>query len=342
LEYVVLDGSVVVYDIDDGHRQVDAFAIPQTVKGVRGVAVHPASRAMYLAYGGDGPPNGNGSVLRYDLIARTVQWDRHYSHGVDSLAVSNDGSTLYVPSGEQSRDGHWHLVNAATGEETGAAIKAGAGPHNTVVGASGRVYLGSRDHPRLFVYDPVAGKIAKRVGELKAGVRPFRINARETLAFTTATRFLGFQVSDLHTGKVLHTLTFKGFTWDPSTFTPSAPSHGITLSPDEREVYVVDGPNSVIHVFDVSGLPAVAPKPIADIHLAHKFAGHESPCAYDCARDGWVQHSRDGRYVYVGDSGDVIDTATKKIVAHLPAMANTRKHVEIDWRDGVPVATTGR
>ena len=59
------------------------------------------------------------------------------------------------------------------------------------------------------------------------------------------------------------------------------------------------------------------------------MSGLESPCLYDCARDGWISHSRDGRYVYVGDAGDIIDTATRAVVMHLPTLANTRKFIEI-------------
>jgi hypothetical protein len=44
----------------------------------------------------------------------------------------------------------------------------------------------------------------------------------------------------------------------------------------------------------------------------------------------------------VGDSGDVIDTRTKRIVSFLPALDQTRKMLEIDWRRGLPVATTTR
>ena len=67
-----------------------------------------------------------------------------------------------------------------------------------------------------------------------------------------------------------------------------------------------------------------------------------SSCAYDCGRDGWVLHSRDGQYVYVGNSGDVISTATRQIVKYLDPLYNSRKYLEIDWRTGVPVDTTTR
>jgi hypothetical protein len=81
---------------------------------------------------------------------------------------------------------------------------------------------------------------------------------------------------------------------------------------------------------------------VANIPLSHPMPGYEHPCAYDCFKDGWLQHSRDGRFVYVGDDGDVIATARRRVVATLPALATTRKMLEIDWRNGVPVFTTTR
>jgi hypothetical protein len=84
----------------------------------------------------------------------------------------------------------------------------------------------------------------------------------------------------------------------------------------------------------------------APVHLASipvsGWSGKESPCAYDCGRDGWLQHSLDGRFVYVGDSGEVIETATRRVLTTLPTLANTRKFIEIDWRAGAPVATSTR
>ena len=132
------------------------------------------------------------------------------------------------------------------------------------------------------------------------------------------------------------------FHWDPGNFGPSAPSHGVSLSPDERQLWVIDGPNSYAHVFDVSGVPHRPPRRIADIRLTNQLSGDESGCSYDCARDGWLQHSLSGCLVFVGDSGDVLSTVTFRRVAFLPALKNSRKHLEIDWRGGVPVATSSR
>jgi YVTN family beta-propeller protein len=68
------------------------------------------------------------------------------------------------------------------------------------------------------------------------------------------------------------------------------------------------------------------------------MSSFESPCLYDCANDGCISLSRDGRYVYVGDAGDVIDTATRTVVTRLPTLANTRKFIEIDFNaSGKPI-----
>jgi hypothetical protein len=162
-----------------------------------------------------------------------------------------------------------------------------------------------------------------------------------TLAFTTATNFLGFQVSDLTTGRVLYTVPVSGYQI-PANFPLSTPSHGISLSPDEKEIWVMDAANSFLHVFDVSGLPGNAPRQIADLSLSRPMSGGETPCLYDCDRDGWVQHTRDGRFVIAGDTGDVFDAMTKALAIQLDPLFNTRKHLEIDWNNGIPIATTSR
>jgi hypothetical protein len=38
----------------------------------------------------------------------------------------------------------------------------------------------------------------------------------------------------------------------------------------------------------------------------------------------------------------VIDTATRKVLATLPTLLNTKKSLEVDWSGGVPVATSNR
>ncbi len=204
--------------------------------------------------------------------------------------------------------------------------------------------MGGRNASYLTVANTSNDQIVKQIGPLlNGGVRPFTINGKETLAFTTATGFLGFQVSSITTGQVLYTVPVSGsFPYTPGQPGPSSPSHGISLSPDEKEVWVIDQPNDYVHVFDVSGLPAVAPTQVADIKLTRLMTGTQVGCTYDCLREGWLQHTLDGRFVVVGDSGDIIETATRRSVANLEPLYNSRVFLEIDWSNGVPVASSTR
>ena len=208
------------------------------------------------------------------------------------------------------------------------------------------VYMGPRKAGFLTEAETSTNKVIKQIGPLlNGGVRPFTINGKETLAFTTATGFLGFQVSSITTGKVLYTVPVEPaseFPYTPGQPGPSSPSHGISLSPDEKELWVMDQPNSDVHVFDISGLPGNAPKQIANIKLTRAMTGSQVGCTYDCLREGWLQHTLDGRYVVVGDSGDIIDTKTRQSVANLEPLYNSRVFLEIDWSGGVPVATSTR
>ncbi|TLY29363.1 MAG: hypothetical protein E6K56_08495, partial [Ignavibacteria bacterium] len=350
-EYVFPDGWIYVYDIDSGHALVKSISVPTTT-GTRGVAVSPNDGMLYISYGGDGGANGKGSLLQYDLIHDRVGWNVHYGHGIDSHAISPDGTTIFMPDGELSGDGKWYVVNTSDGSEKGVITTGGYGPHNTVMSLDGsRVYLGDRDlnnagNDSLYVANTTTYQVTRKAGKFISGIRPFTINGTETFAFVTITGLLGFQVCNLTTGQVVYTVDLTTMGWSKTTCgsgCASAPSHGISLSPDEREIYVIDQPNSYVHVFDVSGVSRnIAPVKLADIRLQNAMSGNESGCAYDCLKDGWVHHSLDGRFVYVGDAGDVISSSTRTTVATLPALKDTRKMLEIDWQNGHPLATSTR
>jgi subtilisin family serine protease len=338
LEYVLLNGSIAVYDMDHAYKQLNTISLPQTEAQVRGVSVAPSSHLMFVMYGGDGGVNGNGSVLAYDLVTQKVVWESHLASGVDSGQVSPDGTKLYIPSGELSEGRAWNVLSASNGELL-STIQGPSGPHNTVVSNDGRyVYLGGRASTYLGVYETATGKV-KEVGPLIGTVRPLTANGSNTLAFTTATNFDGFQVSSIQTGKVLFTVPFVEGAHE---FPFSAPSHGIALSPDERTVYALDSLHKAVQFYNVAGVAeGVAPAPIGTVALSG-LSGEESRCSYDCTRSGWLQLSLDGRYLFVGDSGEVIETATRKVIATLSALAQTKKSIEVDWQSGVPVATSGR
>jgi hypothetical protein len=337
--YVFPDHTLDVYDMDNNFQLVQQIPFPGT-DGGRGIIADPASGSLYLSYHGDGGIHGTGSLLKYDLINNKIVWTQNYTFGIDSGAISPDGKTIYMPDGEAAYDGTWRVINTSDGTVRGTIFTiSGNAAHNTIVGFTGKhVYLGGLNNSTFFTADTSTNKVSSTITKMAGGVRPFTINGSESLVFTTHTGFLGFQVSDINASKILYTVPVNGFTAPAG----STSAHGITISPDEKELYLIDTPNSYVHVFDISGLPATAPKQVADIKLSLPMSGSETPCIYDCGKEGWLLHIGDGRYVAVGDSGDIIDTTTRKVAYHLDSVNNTRKFLEIDWQNGQPIFTTTR
>lgn len=329
-EYVVSAGAIYVYSIDHSNRLVQTISMPEIGSSIHGVVASPRTAMLYIAYGRQTPPGG--ALLAYDLLRGRVLWRRTYPFGIDSMAISPNGRWVYMPAGEGTTDGRWRIIAASNGQPTGRSIEGPIGAHNTIMGPGGRyLYMGGVDYPYLEVANIATNRVIRKLGPLNdPGVRPFTINGSETLAFTTARTFLGFQVSSIKTGNVLYTVPVPGFSFDPSTF-HRTPDHGISLAPDERRLYLIDTPNGYVHVFDLTGLPGSPPRLVSSIKLVH------AP-----PNDGWLQVSRNGRYLYVGRSGDVIDTRTDKIVAYRPPIRATADFLEIDWRRGKPVDTTSR
>jgi DNA-binding beta-propeller fold protein YncE len=329
-EYVISAGAIYVYSIDHSNRLIQTISLPEIGSSLHGVVASPRTGRLYISYARQAPPGG--ALLAYSLRRGRVLWRRIYSFGIDSMAISPNGRRIYMPAGEGTTDGRWRIIAASNGRPTGRSIEGPIGAHNTIMGPGGRyLYMAGVDYPYLEVADTATNRVIRKLGPLNGpGVRPFTINGSETLAFTTARSFLGFQVSSITTGNVLYTVPIPGFSFDPSTF-HRTPDHGIALAPNERRLYLIDTPNGYVHVFDVAGLPGSPPQLVSSIRLAHPPPN-----------DGWLQISRNGRYLYVGRSGDVIDTRTDKIVEYRRPLQATADFLEIDWRRGRPVATTSR
>ena len=230
------------------------FRLPGVAE-IRGIGANAATGMLYISYGGF--PRGIGHLLEFSLYRHRVIYDRGYRFGIDSFDISHDGRLIFMPTGENTRGNTWHVLAAASGRVVGV-IAAGRASHDTVVGVSGQhAFLGGASD--RYLYEANADrpwKVISRMGPLMpggvGGVRPFTIDAQDTLAFTTTTGYLGFQISDVATGKVLYTVPVRGF-GIPSIFR-GIPSHEIGLSPDQRYLWLVDRPNRAVHEFDISSL----------------------------------------------------------------------------------------
>lgn len=102
---------------------------------------------------------------------------------------------------------------------------------------------------------------------------------------------------------------------------------------------MIDQPNNAVHVFDLAGGPATPPRHAAAISLVGTLSGFQDS---GNPREGWLRFSRDGRFAYVGDAGDVIDPATRRTLTRLPALMNSRLFLEIDFAGSRPVFASSR
>jgi hypothetical protein len=147
----------------------------------------------------------------------------------------------------------------------------------------------------------------------------------------------GFRVLSRRDRRLLAFVRFEGFSWNPR-FGPNPPDHGLSLAPNRPELWVVDAPNSVAHVYDVSEVPRKPPRHLVDVRFSKPLSGDENPCAHPrCGRLGSLLHSSDGRFVYIGDAGDVIDARARERLVNLEALHQSRLMIEVDWVDRKPV-----
>jgi len=65
-----------------------------------------------------------------DLVHDVVAWIANYSFSVDQLAVTPDGSTIYMPHGADASDGTHTILDASDGKPIGS-IQTGTNGHNT-------------------------------------------------------------------------------------------------------------------------------------------------------------------------------------------------------------------
>jgi DNA-binding beta-propeller fold protein YncE len=314
--YVEYGGvGILVYDMDAGYRFVKRIPTFETSdappENVKGIAASAQTGRVYVTT--------LKRMAAFDLVTDKMLWNRTYEGGCDRMAISPDGRILYVPSFEGP---HWHAIDGQTGDVI-AKVVTDSGAHNTVYGLDGeRVYLAGLRSPLLFVADPRTHTIVGRVGPFGHSIRPFTVNGAQTLCFVNVNELLGFEVGDLKTGRMLHRVEVSGFQKGPVK-RHGCPSHGIALTPDEKELWLTDAANKRLHVFDATVMP---PKQVASIEL------RDQP--------GWITFSLDGRHAYPS-TGEVVDTATKRVVAALSdetgRAVQSEKLVEIVFADGKPV-----
>ena len=264
--------GIVVFDIEDDYKPVrriptwDPPAAGQEAENVKGIAANAKTGIVYVST--------IKRVGAFDIVSGKKLWDKTYEGGCDRIALSPDGKILYVPSLEGP---HWTVVNATNGDVI-AKIEPKSGAHNTIYAPDGsRVYMAGLKSNLLTIADPKTNTVVGTVGPFANPIRPFTVNGSNTLVFVNVNSLLGFEVGDVKTGKKLYRVEVQGFEAGPVK-RHGCPTHGIALTPDEKELWVADG--------------AQQPHPHLRRDGDAAEAGHEHPGARP-ARLDHVQHRRE-------------------------------------------------
>jgi len=364
-----LKPQIELFDINNGHKWVKNIVLPSGIYAMRGVAACQATgKAYFTFYNTPTDTYQTGGLVCIDLVTNKVLWTRHYTKAQvpspDRFDITPDGSRIYMPVGENGPDNFWAVIDAKTGDVLGKITFVTA-PHNTIVSLDGsRVFMEGQEkgtQPAAWkhtvgVADSKTNKLIKTVGPFRDVVRPYTINGKASLIFATVNNFVGFQVGDVASGKILYTVAPPGYV-QPNPPLGRALSHGIAMTPDEKQLWVVDGLKIGIHVWDISGVPAQAPKYLGFVKTratGKNLAGVKDPAASNDAGGvpAWIVPSYDGKYMYP-ESGEIIDVATRKVVGQLRGKTtdstgklidapytHSRFIVEVDFDNGKVVHTT--
>lgn len=324
-----------VFDIDDGHKLLRRIEVPAAGQ-YKGIAASAPLGRLYLT------SRVQDELVSIDLLSEKVVWRKKYGQYPDSLMVTPDGKTLYVPFRDEDS---WWAIGAADGNVI-AKIPVGRGknydvdpiatigPHNTWINPAGtRVYMEVLTLPYVFIASTATHQILGKVGPFSKGVRPFAVTDDERYVYANVDGLLGFEVASVRNGsawggRMLHRVEartpperFAQVKDAPARKPHSTPSHGIGLRPDQKEVWVVDGVYGYLYVYDVTQLP---PRHVASIPIFDKPEERPHP--------GWVSFGLDGKYAYP-DGGVVVDTRSKQVVARIPT---SEKLIEVDFLGGKP------
>jgi DNA-binding beta-propeller fold protein YncE len=262
---------------------------------VSGVAASPVTNMIYVA--------ARGRMAAIDMGTDKLVWSVTLDGKCcERPQVTPDGKIIVVGGDLQD---YWYEVDATTGRLIGKLeAPESLGSHNLNLSADGKTAFMAPNGKVLTVSDVRSRKVIRTI-RFPDNVRVFVLNKDSSRIYTNQNNFMGFLIADVKTGQVIKTVEVTSVDWrskwntTPRPRIPhGCPSHGIALTPDEKEIWLSDGIFNKIHIFSNTDDPK-------EIDTIDTSAG-----AF------WLTMGLDGTLMYAS-SGDVIDVKTHKIVGSL-------------------------
>jgi len=285
-----------------------------TNKAIKRVEVGPEPHGLVATAAGDrifitieNLKGEIGELLWFDPVNDTVTRRMKIGPRPNQLACTPDGKLVYIPCDDAS----WWVVDTVKGEVV-TRIATGGRPHNTLCSPDGkRMYLGPKGSYHVLIADAVAHKL---IGEipLSDAPRPIAISKDEKRFYANVDTLIGFEVADISSRKMIHRVEADV---PAELLRKASRSHGIGLTPDQKEIWMCDVYHDRTYIFDVTVEP---PRQVATIKM--QGGGY------------WMCFSPDGKRCYIseriGNTVAVIDTATRETVARI-AVGQVPKRVQV-------------
>lgn len=274
-----------------------------TNKVINRVEVGPEPHGLVATAAGDrifitieNTKGDEGELLWFDPATDTVTRRMKIGPRPNQLACTPDGRLAYVPCDDAS----WWVVDTTRGQVL-TRIATGGRPHNTLCSADGkRMYLGPKGSYHVLIADAVSHKLMGEI-PLSDAPRPIVLSKNEKRLYANVDTLIGFEMADVPSRKVLYRVEAEV---PAELLRKASRSHGIGLTPDEKELWMCDVFHDRTYVFDITVEP---PKQVATITM--QGGGY------------WMTFSPDGKRCYIseriGNTVAVIDTATRETIARI-------------------------
>jgi YVTN family beta-propeller protein len=279
----------------------------KNVVGAHGVNFSPDGARVYIS-------NEETSTLDvYDRKTAKLIKKVELSDHPNNIAVTKDGDRIVVAIARGK--GGLDVVDAKT--LTLKKTINGGRLHNVYLTPDGKYVIGgSIPSKKLYVFDLATEELAWDL-QMDLGVRPMAIETNPD----GSTKRIFIQMSNLNGFSVVDFAARNEVTkvplpeppqqFDHGGYRTAEPSHGISVAPDNKTLWVTSIPNNAVYVYSLDTLKQIGSVELPSI----KVAGNAMPIS---AVANWTTFTPDGKYLYISNAGQrsvsVIDAPNMKFV----------------------------
>jgi YVTN family beta-propeller protein len=291
-----------------------------------GLGVSPDRRRLYVSV------EDTHVVAVIDTVTDQVIRTIPTSGRPNQLAVTPNGRFIYVAIADRDVA---DVIDTQT-DRVVQSVAIGRFPHNCYCPpGSKHVYVTSVNDRRVREFDFSHGHRLVQTVTFDGNVRPLCVTRDEKRLFVALEGLHGFAWADLMTGREVEQIRRPLPPPERRSKFAYMNTHGLELTPDNRELWVTSFIGNGLMVYDITGSQPV--------YVTTVDVG-DAP--------NWLTFSPDGRFAYSANAGSnsvsIVDVAARKAVAEVKVGAVPKRLLEV-WVPApasisrrVPAATGGR